>query len=72
MIPFTSLRLQAVSYTHLDVYKRQDEATARWKQEGKAGKTGAMYVAKVSHFSFWNLSLIHISLYPVLSQRKWN
>jgi len=31
-----------------------DEATARWKQEGKAGKTGTMYIAKVSHFSFWN------------------
>lgn len=31
-----------------------DEATARWKQEGKAGKNGNMYMAKVSHFSFWN------------------
>ncbi len=31
-----------------------DEATARWKQEGKAGKNGNMYNAKVSHFSFWN------------------
>lgn len=31
-----------------------DEATARWKQEGKAVKTGAGYLATVSHFSFWN------------------
>ena len=31
-----------------------DEATARWKQEGTATKTGNSYVANVSHFSFWN------------------
>lgn len=31
-----------------------DEATARWKQEGTATKTGNFYVANVSHFSFWN------------------
>jgi hypothetical protein len=31
-----------------------DEATARWKQEGTATKTGANYIAQVSHFSFWN------------------
>jgi hypothetical protein len=31
-----------------------DEATARWKQEGTATKTGSDYVANVSHFSFWN------------------
>jgi hypothetical protein len=31
-----------------------DEATARWKQEGTATKTGTNYVAQVSHFSFWN------------------
>ena len=31
-----------------------DEATARWKQEGIATKTGNNYVAQVSHFSFWN------------------
>jgi hypothetical protein len=31
-----------------------DEATGRWKQEGTATKTGANYVANVSHFSFWN------------------
>jgi len=31
-----------------------DEATARWKQEGTATKTGSNYVANVSHFSFWN------------------
>lgn len=31
-----------------------DEATARWKQEGTATKTGSNYVAQVSHFSFWN------------------
>jgi hypothetical protein len=31
-----------------------DEATARWKQEGTATKTGNNYVANVSHFSFWN------------------
>ena len=31
-----------------------DEATARWKQEGTATKTGNNYIANVSHFSFWN------------------
>jgi hypothetical protein len=31
-----------------------DEATARWKQEGTATKTGSNYIAQVSHFSFWN------------------
>lgn len=31
-----------------------DEATARWKQEGTATKTGSNYIATVSHFSFWN------------------
>jgi len=31
-----------------------DEATARWKQEGTATKTGSNYIANVSHFSFWN------------------
>lgn len=31
-----------------------DEATGRWKQEGSATKTGSMYIANVSHFSFWN------------------
>jgi len=31
-----------------------DEATARWKQDGTATKTGSNYVANVSHFSFWN------------------
>ena len=31
-----------------------DEATARWKEEGTATKTGSNYVASVSHFSFWN------------------
>ena len=31
-----------------------DEITARWKQEGTAVKTGANYIAQVSHFSFWN------------------
>jgi hypothetical protein len=31
-----------------------NEATARWKQEGTATKTGNSYIANVSHFSFWN------------------
>jgi hypothetical protein len=31
-----------------------DEATARWKEEGTATKTGANYIANVNHFSFWN------------------
>ncbi len=31
-----------------------DEASARWKQEGTAIKTGTDYIARVSHFSFWN------------------
>lgn len=31
-----------------------DETKARWVQEGTATKSGNNYVAKVSHFSFWN------------------
>jgi hypothetical protein len=31
-----------------------DEVKGRWIQEGTATKTGANYVAQVSHFSFWN------------------
>ncbi|HSU27411.1 MAG TPA: carboxypeptidase-like regulatory domain-containing protein [Chitinophagaceae bacterium] len=31
-----------------------DENTARWKQEGRATKTGNFYIGQVSHFSFWN------------------
>lgn len=31
-----------------------DEATARWKQEGAATKSGSNYIGTVSHFSFWN------------------
>jgi len=31
-----------------------DEATARWKQEGTATKSGTNYIANVTHFSFWN------------------
>ncbi len=45
--------LQASAPDSIDLW-HFDEATARWKQEGKAGKTGTMYVANVSHFSFWN------------------
>jgi hypothetical protein len=45
--------LQAAAPDSIDLW-HFDEATARWKQEGKAGKNGAIYTAKVSHFSFWN------------------
>lgn len=31
-----------------------DENKGRWKEEGIATKTSDFYVAKVSHFSFWN------------------
>ena len=31
-----------------------DETTGRWKQEGTATRAGSMYIANVSHFSFWN------------------
>jgi hypothetical protein len=34
-----------------------DEATARWKQEGTATKTGNTYTAQVSKFSFWNVDV---------------
>ncbi len=45
--------LQAAAPDSIDLW-HFDEASARWKQEGKAGKSGNIYVAKVSHFSFWN------------------
>lgn len=31
-----------------------NDTTGIWKQEGTATKTGSVYVADVSHFSFWN------------------
>jgi len=31
-----------------------DEGTGYWKEEGQAVKTENVYVARVSHFSFWN------------------
>jgi hypothetical protein len=31
-----------------------NETTALWKQEGTATKSGNVYLADVSHFSFWN------------------
>ncbi len=31
-----------------------DETNGRWKQEGQAKKSGNLYIAEVSHFSFWN------------------
>jgi hypothetical protein len=31
-----------------------DEATARWKENGTATKTGNIYTAQVDKFSFWN------------------
>jgi hypothetical protein len=31
-----------------------DEATARWKENGKATKAGSTYIAEVDKFSFWN------------------
>ncbi len=45
--------LQASAPATIDLW-HFDEATARWKQEGTATKTGNNYVAQVSHFSFWN------------------
>lgn len=45
--------LQASAPDSIDLW-HFDEASARWKQDGKAGKNGNMYMAKVSHFSFWN------------------
>ena len=44
---------ESVSYTHLDVYKRQ-EMDGVWREEGIATKTGDRYVGQVKHFSFWN------------------
>ena len=34
-----------------------DEATARWKEEGTATKTGNTYTAQVNKFSFWNVDV---------------
>ena len=36
-IKYRSLRLIAVSYTHLDVYKRQEVETAPWANHNKEG-----------------------------------
>lgn len=45
--------LQSVAPASIDLW-HFDEATARWKQEGTAVKSGTNYIATVSHFSFWN------------------
>ncbi len=34
-----------------------DEATARWREEGTATKTGNIYTAQVNKFSFWNVDV---------------
>jgi hypothetical protein len=34
-----------------------DEATARWKENGTATKTGSTYTAQVDKFSFWNVDV---------------
>jgi hypothetical protein len=34
-----------------------DDATARWKEEGVATKTGSNYIAQVNKFSFWNVDV---------------
>jgi hypothetical protein len=34
-----------------------DEATARWREEGSAVKTGNTYTAQVNKFSFWNVDV---------------
>jgi hypothetical protein len=34
-----------------------DDATARWKENGTATKTGNAYIAQVDKFSFWNVDV---------------
>ncbi len=34
-----------------------DEATNRWREEGKATKTGNTYIGQVNKFSFWNVDV---------------
>jgi hypothetical protein len=34
-----------------------DDATARWKENGTATKTGSTYTAQVDKFSFWNVDV---------------
>jgi hypothetical protein len=34
-----------------------DDATARWKENGTATKTGSSYTAQVDKFSFWNVDV---------------
>ena len=34
-----------------------DEASARWKQNGTATKTGSVYIGQVDKFSFWNVDV---------------
>jgi hypothetical protein len=34
-----------------------DDATARWKENGTATKTGSVYIGQVDKFSFWNVDV---------------
>jgi hypothetical protein len=38
-----------------------DDASARWKENGMATKTGSTYTAQVDKFSFWNCDLANAS-----------
>jgi hypothetical protein len=38
-----------------------DDATARWKENGTATKTGSTYIAQVDKFSFWNVDMPYLN-----------
>ena len=53
--------IMAVSYTHLDVYKRQAYLKAKERYDTQREKMAGRYKAKTAMYEALMLSLIHIS-----------